>query len=93
MEQKKEMKIGIVGCGMISRYHALAVQETEGISLTGCCSHSYESACALAKEFSITAWESYEDMLADGSLAPSPSVHPAETTPVRFSWRWTLGNM
>lgn len=68
MEQKKELKIGIVGCGMISRYHALAVQETEGISLTGCCSHSYESACALAKEFSITAWESYEDMLADGGL-------------------------
>lgn len=66
MEQKKELKIGIVGCGMISRYHALAIQETEGISLTGCCSHSYDSACALAKEFSITAWESYEDMLADG---------------------------
>ena len=32
MEQKKELKIGIVGCGMISRYHALAIQETEGIS-------------------------------------------------------------
>lgn len=64
MSTKTDIKVGIVGCGMISRYHARAINDTEGVSLAGCCSHSYSSAEKFAAEFSVPAYESYEQMLA-----------------------------
>lgn len=63
MSEKKEIRVGIVGCGMISRYHAAAILATEGVSLAGCCSHSLRSAEKFAEEFSVPAYESYARLL------------------------------
>ena len=64
MTKIKEVKIGIVGCGTISYYHAQAIKETEGAVLAGCCSHSINSANALAEKFSAPVYASYEQMLS-----------------------------
>lgn len=68
MEETKEIRIGIVGCGMISRYHAQAILKTKGASLAGCCSHSYKSAEAFAREFSVPAFQCYAQMLSQNEI-------------------------
>ncbi len=57
--------VGIVGCGMISRFHARAIREIRSAKLIGCTSRSLPSAQALADEFSMEAFESLDRMLAD----------------------------
>lgn len=68
MNQTSNLKVGIVGCGMISRYHARAIQDTDGISLAGCCSHSRKSADHFAEEFSVPVFETYEAMLKSSEI-------------------------
>ena len=59
---------GIIGCGMIAKFHALAIQDIAGARLVGCCSRNYKSAEKFAKEWSITAHRSLEELLADEKL-------------------------
>ncbi len=58
------LSIGIIGCGMISSYHAMAIEETEGASVYGAVSHSYESTLRLCSKFPyIKPFKSYSSML------------------------------
>ena len=57
--------IGIVGAGMISRFHAKALKEVKGAKLVACYNRSLDKAEALAKEFGCTAHDSLEAMLAE----------------------------
>ena len=59
---------GIVGCGMISRFHALAIKDIRGAKLVGCYSNRFESAKRLADEFDATPYDSLDAMLADPKL-------------------------
>lgn len=59
---------GIVGCGMISSFHARAIGDIRGAKLVACCSSRMESATKLAKEFGCTPYESLDEMLADPNL-------------------------
>lgn len=68
MTQNTELNIGIVGCGMISRYHARAIHDTDGITLAGCCSHSLKSAERFAEEFSVPVFSDYQAMLASKEI-------------------------
>ncbi|MDD6074676.1 MAG: Gfo/Idh/MocA family oxidoreductase [Clostridium sp.] len=82
MSKIKELKIGIVGCGIISYYHARAIQETKGAFFAGCCSHSLSSAQALTEAFPAPVYSSYEQMLSqeyiDAVAICTPSGNHAE---------------
>lgn len=56
---------GIVGCGMISGFHARAISDIRGAAVVACCDTRSESADRFAKEHSCTAYHSLEAMLDD----------------------------
>lgn len=59
---------GIVGCGMISRFHCRALAEVEGAEFIGCVSSRQSSAEKLASEFAGQAFTDLETMLADSRI-------------------------
>jgi predicted dehydrogenase len=56
---------GIVGAGMISRFHARALADVRGAKLVACADNAPGRAEALAKEFECKAYNSVDGMLAD----------------------------
>ena len=56
---------GIVGCGMISQFHAKAIADVPGAKLVACCSRRIESAENFADQHGITAYDDLKSMLAD----------------------------
>ena len=60
--------IGIVGCGMISRFHQRAIADVRGAKLIGCCDRSPEAAERFADEADIVAYASLDEMLADDAV-------------------------
>jgi predicted dehydrogenase len=59
---------GIIGAGMISRFHAKALADVRGGKLVACCDSAPGRAAALAKEFGCTPYESLDEMLADKAV-------------------------
>ena len=59
---------GIIGCGMISHFHAKAIQDIRGASLAACISSRFESAEKLAAEYGATAYRELDAMLADPAV-------------------------
>lgn len=59
---------GIIGCGMISRFHARAIEDLENASLVGCWNRTPASAQKLADETGCQVYDSLESMLADDSI-------------------------
>jgi predicted dehydrogenase len=59
---------GIIGAGMISRFHAKAIKEVKGAKLVACADNSFAKAEALAKEFGCTPYDSVEAMVADPAV-------------------------
>ncbi len=60
---------GIVGCGMIANFHALAVGDIRGARITAC----FDAFPAAAERFAdanpgVTAYKSLDEMLADPSV-------------------------
>jgi predicted dehydrogenase len=56
---------GIVGAGMISRFHAKALAEVRGAKLVACCYTAPGRAAALAAEVGCRGYDSLEAMLVD----------------------------
>ena len=65
---KDTVTFGIVGCGIIARYHALAIRENSGARLLGAYSRTPASAEAFSKEFDVPVYDSYEALLAAPEL-------------------------
>lgn len=65
---KDHLQFGIVGCGMIARYHAVAIRQTDRCSLLGACSKTYASTETFSQEVGCTPFASYEEMLAQPEL-------------------------
>lgn len=59
------IRFGIIGCGMISRFHHRAIRDTRGASLVACADRSADSVKKFADETGVRPYESVEDMLAD----------------------------
>ncbi len=55
---------GIVGCGMIAKFHARAIADIKGAKLVGCFNHTPDKANSLAKEFGCEPYTQLEAMLA-----------------------------
>lgn len=62
------IRFGIVGCGMIARFHAKALAEIEQATLVACCSRTAAAAEAFAEEFSCRSFDSIEAMLENTEL-------------------------
>ena len=59
---------GIVGCGMISRFHARAIAELKGAKLVACFDHIGAASQRLGKECGIDFYTNLDEMLADESI-------------------------
>lgn len=56
---------GIIGCGMIAKFHAKAIAELPDAQLVACYNRSLEKAEAFAEEFDCKAYADLDEMLAD----------------------------
>lgn len=68
MEKKSVLNFGIVGCGMIARYHATAIQYIDRCSLLGACSKTYASAEKFCREVDCIPFKDYDSMLSHPDL-------------------------
>ena len=62
------MKFGIVGCGMIARFHARAIQDIDGAELACAFDHSSDRARAFGEEFGVQGYADLDEMLAHEGL-------------------------
>ena len=60
----KKFGFGIVGAGMISRWHASAVSMIDDAELIGVCDNKIENARKFAAENNCLAFDSYQEMLS-----------------------------
>jgi predicted dehydrogenase len=60
---------GIVGCGMISQFHARAIAELRGAKLVACCDALAASAERFAAANDCTAYPTLDAMLADPKVS------------------------
>lgn len=58
------IRFGIIGCGMISRFHCRAINDIKGAKLVACYNRTFAGAAKLANEFDIQAHEQLSEMLA-----------------------------
>lgn len=59
---------GIIGCGMISRFHARAIGDIRGAKLVACYDNIPQAADKLAEETGCTAYHDLKDMLTDPAV-------------------------
>ncbi len=64
----KIWNFGIVGAGLIADFHARAIGDIPNAKLTGCCDKIPEKAKALADKYGVTAFGSYEEMIASDEV-------------------------
>lgn len=68
MKENSVLRFGIVGCGMIARYHAATVRETPDCELLGACDRIMSSTDTFCAENKIIPFDSYSSMLAHPEL-------------------------
>ena len=59
-----DIGFGIIGCGMISQYHAQGIKDTEGARLVAVADSVEEKARERAEEFGVEWYTDYHDLLA-----------------------------
>lgn len=59
----KTIGFGIIGCGMISNWHAGAILKIEGARLVGATDVSEKSRLAFAEKYNVRAFDSVEELL------------------------------
>ena len=63
-----EKGLGIIGCGMIARFHAKAIADIPGAKLVGCYSSTAASADKFAAETGCQAYHNLEALLANPAV-------------------------
>lgn len=64
--QMNEVRIGIIGAGYISSWHADAIRATPGAKLTAICDTSFGAAQSLASVYGVRPFGSIEELMASG---------------------------
>jgi UDP-N-acetyl-2-amino-2-deoxyglucuronate dehydrogenase len=59
---------GVLGAGLISPMHLMAIREAKGAKSVAVCDLSKERADKIAAQFGVKAYYKLEDMLADGQI-------------------------
>ncbi|UYV38730.1 NAD-dependent epimerase/dehydratase family protein [Rhodobacteraceae bacterium D3-12] len=77
-----EIRVGIIGAGYISTWHADAIRATRGTRLVAVCDTSASAADGFAAAYGLTAYSSLEGMLAAGvvdavHITTPPNLHHA----------------
>ncbi|XZE51768.1 Gfo/Idh/MocA family protein [Planctomycetaceae bacterium SH139] len=62
------LRFGIVGCGMIAKFHAHAIRDNPTTSLGGAWSRRGETTAEFAKTFDCRGYDSLDAMLADPEI-------------------------
>jgi len=57
--------LGIIGCGMISNFHAKAIADTDGAELVACFDRNVDAAKQFGSDNQITAFETLDELLDD----------------------------
>ena len=65
---KETVKFGIIGCGMISNWHAQAVNEIPGAELYGVTDVYEPARIAFAEKYGVHAYESVDALLAEPEI-------------------------
>ena len=63
MSSKKNINIGIIGCGRISGHHARSIVTTNGANLIAVCDLDYSKAEIYMNEFGVKGYINYREML------------------------------
>jgi predicted dehydrogenase len=80
MQERADIRVGILGCGMISADHFRAWARCQGASVVAVCDPDRGRAEAQAKEFGIgTVYTAPEAMLAAGGLDAVDIITPRQT--------------
>ncbi|WP_114750153.1 Gfo/Idh/MocA family protein [Pleomorphovibrio marinus] len=66
--EKKKLRFGIIGTGAIAGMHAKAIEACEGSELVGVCSSSVDRAKLAEEKFSVPAYSSVKEFLANGNI-------------------------
>ncbi len=64
----KDLRFGIVGCGLISKWHAESINLTENAKLIGVYDKNKDNALKFAEEFGCRVFQTYDDMLASDEV-------------------------
>ncbi len=67
---------GIIGCGMIAKFHARAIAEVRGAKLLACFDSFPAAADRLAAETGCRAYHDLDAMLADPAIDGRDDRHP-----------------
>ncbi len=65
---KEAFRVGLVGCGRISKNHFEAIARVDGLELTAVCDSQFERATRAGAEHHAKPFQSLEDMLSDGAI-------------------------
>ncbi len=65
---EKKLRFGIWGCGMISRYHANAINSIEGAVLTGAFDINKASMEKFCEQFSVEGFNSIEEFVSSDNI-------------------------
>lgn len=63
-----DIKIGIVGCGTVSRFHVSAIKDARGVVLAGACNNRVGKAEQLCRENNVCLYTDYDEMLASPDI-------------------------
>jgi UDP-N-acetyl-2-amino-2-deoxyglucuronate dehydrogenase len=80
---EKKVRAGIIGCGNVSRHHALALAQLPETEFVACCDADIDRAKSRAQEYNVElVYSSAEEMLDSGEVdavlvcTPHPSHGP-----------------
>ncbi len=62
------LRFGIIGCGLISNWHADAILQIEGTQLVGATDVNEKARAAFASKYNILAFNSVEELLASNNV-------------------------
>ena len=68
MSEQKKLRVGVIGCGRISVMHFVSIDAIDEVELVACCDIIKERADEAAKEYGITPYTSYEEMIEKEQL-------------------------
>lgn len=68
MSKTRKLRVGVIGCGRISVMHFVSIESLDEVELVACCDIVKEKADEAAREYGITPYTSYEEMLEKEDL-------------------------
>ena len=83
MASSQTFRVGLVGCGRISKNHLEAIDKIDGLELIAVCDIDPERAKRAGAEWKVPYFKSYERMLAESktdvvTIATPSGLHPAQ---------------